>query len=112
MAADVQKFVDAADKTAFAQAATALEAKVLLVRVANWRLLATRDPKGVATFKTNVGKAQQQIAELEKADLPPNLAALLAIGQDAASANIPTHSTRPDPTCCSETSCTTRASLR
>jgi len=40
--------------------------------------LATRDQKGVATFKANVGKAQQQIAELEKAELPQNLAALLA----------------------------------
>jgi len=78
MAADVQKFVDAADKTNFAEAAAALEAKVLLVRVANWRFLATRDQKGVATFKANVGKAQQQIAELEKADLPQNLTALLA----------------------------------
>ncbi len=77
MAADVQKFVDAADKTDFAESAAALESKVLLVRVANWRLLATRDQKGVATFKTNVAKAQQQIALLEKADLPPNLAALL-----------------------------------
>ena len=77
MAADVQKFVDAADKTDFAESAASLEAKVLLVRVANWRLLATRDQKGVATFKTNVAKAQQQIALLEKADLPPNLAALL-----------------------------------
>jgi methyl-accepting chemotaxis protein len=78
MAADVQKFVDAADKTEFAESAAALESKVLLVRVANWRLLATRDQKGVATFKTNVAKAQQQIALLEKADLPQNLAALLA----------------------------------
>jgi len=78
MAADVQKFVDAANKTDFAESAAALEAKVLLVRVANWRLLATRDPKGIATFKTNVGKAQQQIAELQKADLPQNLAALVA----------------------------------
>jgi methyl-accepting chemotaxis protein len=78
MAADVQKFVDAADKTEFAHEASALESKVLLVRVANWRFLATRDQKGVATFKTNVGKVQQQIAELEKADLPKNLAALLA----------------------------------
>ena len=67
MAADVQKFVDAAEKTDFAREAGALEAKVLLVRVANWRTLATRDAKGIATFKTNVGKAQQQIAELEKA---------------------------------------------
>jgi methyl-accepting chemotaxis protein len=78
MAADVQKFVDAADKTNFAESAAALEAKVLLVRVANWRFLATRDQKGVATFKANVGKAQQQIAELEKAELPQNLTALLA----------------------------------
>jgi methyl-accepting chemotaxis protein len=78
MAADVQKFVDAAKETSFAQVANALESRVLLVRVANWRTLATRDAKGLDTFKTNVGKAQQQIAELEKADLPPNLGALLA----------------------------------
>ena len=77
MAADVQKFVDAADKTDFAREAGALEAKVLLVRVANWRTLATRDAKGITTFRTNVGKAQQEIAELEKAALPANLAALL-----------------------------------
>jgi methyl-accepting chemotaxis protein len=78
MAADVQKFVDAAAKTPFEQAAAALESKVLLVRVANWRMLATRDAKGFATFKTNVGKAQQQIAELAKVDLPSDLAAHLA----------------------------------
>jgi methyl-accepting chemotaxis protein len=77
MAADVQKFVDAAQKTEFAHLANALEAKVLLVRVANWRLLATRDPKGVATFKTNVGKAEQQISELEKSSLPQDLVPLL-----------------------------------
>jgi methyl-accepting chemotaxis protein len=78
MAAEVQKFVDAAANTPFEQAAAALESKVLLVRVANWRMLATRDAKGFATFKTNVGKAQQQIAELAKADLPSDLAAQLA----------------------------------
>jgi methyl-accepting chemotaxis protein len=78
MAADVQKFVEAADKTDFTHEANALETKVLLVRVANWRMLATRDAKGLATFKTNVDKAQQQIAALEKAALPSNLAALLA----------------------------------
>jgi len=78
MAADVQKFVEAADKTDFTHEANALETKVLLVRVANWRTLATRDAKGLATFKTNFEKAQQQIAALEKAALPPNLAALLA----------------------------------
>jgi methyl-accepting chemotaxis protein len=77
MAEDVQNFVDAAAKTESASAATVLEAKVLLVRVANWRMLATRDAKGLATFKANAEKAQAQIAVLEKADLPPNLAALL-----------------------------------
>jgi methyl-accepting chemotaxis protein len=78
MAADVQKFVEAADKTDFTHEANALETKVLLVRVANWRMLATRDAKGLITFKTNFEKAQQQIAALEKAALPSNLAALLA----------------------------------
>ena len=78
MAADVQKLVDAADKTNFSQAANALESKVLLVRVANWRLLATRDSKGIATFKANAGKAERQISELENSDLPQNIAVLLA----------------------------------
>src|ERR1035437_5608537 len=77
MAADVQKFVDAAEKTDFSHEANALESKVLLVRVANWRMLATRDSKGIATFKTNFTKAQQQIAEIEKASLPANLATML-----------------------------------
>src|SRR5713101_4399332 len=77
MAADVQKFVDAADKTDFSHEANALETKVLVLRVANWRMLATRDSKGLANFKTNFEKAQQQIAALEKANLPSNLAALL-----------------------------------
>jgi methyl-accepting chemotaxis protein len=78
MASDVQKFVDAAEKTDFSHEANAFETKVLLVRVANWRMLATRDPKGIETFKTNFARAQQQIAELEKVGLPTNLAALLA----------------------------------
>ncbi len=79
MAADVQKFVDAATGTPFAHNANVLESKVLLVRVANWRMLATRDAKGFATFKTNVGKAQEQVASLEKLDLPPELAKQLAV---------------------------------
>jgi methyl-accepting chemotaxis protein len=78
MAADVQNLVDAADKTDFARETSALETKVLLLRIANWRMLATRDSKGLATFKANLGKAQQEIALLEKVDLPSNLTALLA----------------------------------
>jgi methyl-accepting chemotaxis protein len=77
MSAEVQKFVEATDKTAFSMLTEVLEAKVLLVRVANWRFLATRDPKGVAVFKTSIEKARKQIAEIETADLPPNVAAML-----------------------------------
>jgi hypothetical protein len=108
MAADVQKFVDAAAKTEFSHEVSALETKVLLVRIANWRMLATRDSKGLATFKTNIEKAQQQIAELEKANLPSNLAAQLAAVK-ARSGNMPKHLRRPDRTSCSEMNCTTRA---
>jgi len=79
MAADVQKFVDAATGTPLAHNANVLESKVLLVRVANWRMLATRDAKGFATFKTNVGKAQQEVASLEKLDLSPELVKQLAV---------------------------------
>jgi methyl-accepting chemotaxis protein len=79
MAADVQKLVDATDQSSFADDAQAIESKVLLVQIANWRMLATRDPKGLATFKANVGNAQQRIAGLEKADLPADFAALLKV---------------------------------
>jgi methyl-accepting chemotaxis protein len=77
MAADVQKFVEVAEKSDFSQEAGPLETKVLLLRVANWRMLATRDPKGIATFKTNLGKALAHIEALENAGLPPKLASLL-----------------------------------
>jgi methyl-accepting chemotaxis protein len=78
LAADTRKFVDAAHDSPVTQAADELESKILLVRVANWRTLATRDAKGIETFKTNLGKAQQQISGLEGSNLPPNLTALLA----------------------------------
>jgi methyl-accepting chemotaxis protein len=80
LAAEVAKLVEAARSgadRAILQGAADLETEVLLVRIANWRFLATRDPKGTATFKTNVGKAQQQIAALEKADLPQGVRALV-----------------------------------
>jgi methyl-accepting chemotaxis protein len=77
MAADVQKFVDAARGTPFEHNANVLESRVLLVRVANWRTLATRDAKGFPIFKANVAKAQEQIAVLDKLDLTPDLHSLL-----------------------------------
>ena len=75
LAADVQKFVGVAEKTEFSQEAPPLETKVLLLEVANWRMLTTRDPSGIATFKTNLGKALEHVEALESAELPPNLAA-------------------------------------
>jgi methyl-accepting chemotaxis protein len=77
VAADVQNFVDAAEKADFAQGAHSLGTSFLLVRVANWRMLATHDREVVAAFKTSFGKFQQQMTELEKAGLPANLGAML-----------------------------------
>ena len=77
MAADLQKFFDAARETSFVQTASALETEALLIHVSNWRTLATRDPKGLATFKANLEQALQKVAELEKADLPSHLSSLL-----------------------------------
>jgi methyl-accepting chemotaxis protein len=55
-----------------------IETAVLLVRVANWRFLATSDPKGPATFTTNIDKAHAAIAEFEKAAGDAKLTAALA----------------------------------
>ena len=68
--AGMQKLVDALRKTPFALSATALDAEILTVELANWRFMASRELKDVATFKNSVKKAQLQIADLEKYDLP------------------------------------------
>ena len=47
-----------------------LETSILLVRVANWRFLATNDEKGPSTFKNNVLKANTVLASLEKQATP------------------------------------------
>ena len=63
------KLVDDAHKTGDADLyahARDVEVANLLVRVANWRFLATLDPKGPATFKTNVEKAHAALSVLEK----------------------------------------------
>ncbi len=77
LAADVEHFVKAAEGGEFSQEAAPLEAKVLLVQVAGWRMLTTRAPGGVDTFKGNLGRALEHIEALENADLPPRLAAPL-----------------------------------
>jgi methyl-accepting chemotaxis protein len=48
--------------------AAAAESAVLLVRVANWRFLATQDPNGPATFATNAGKAEAALKALRGTD--------------------------------------------
>jgi methyl-accepting chemotaxis protein len=78
MAADVAKLVDAESTTELARRATDIERDVLLVRVANWRFLATKDPNGPATFKTNVEKAQKSIAVLEGSDVSQSVRPLVA----------------------------------
>jgi methyl-accepting chemotaxis protein len=70
LTAGVRKLVDALRKTAFAPSAAALEAEILTVEVANWRFMASRDQKDVATFRNGMKRAQLQIADLEKYDLP------------------------------------------
>jgi methyl-accepting chemotaxis protein len=54
-----------------------VEAGVLLVRVANWRFLATHDPKGPATFKTNLEKANAALAALESVPAAGQLAPVI-----------------------------------
>jgi methyl-accepting chemotaxis protein len=78
MASEIQKLVYAAEGTEFQASANALEVKVLLARVASWRTLATREAKGIETFKANIGQAREQIAAIEKSELPDDLASLLA----------------------------------
>ncbi|KTS04916.1 chemotaxis protein [Methylobacterium radiotolerans] len=56
-----------ADEATLSRAQT-VESAMLLVRVANWRFLATFDPKGPATFATNVEKAEKAMKALRNAD--------------------------------------------
>ena len=55
-----------------------LESRLLLVQIANWRFLALRDTKGPANFRTNVDRASQRLAALEKSPQATELRATLA----------------------------------
>jgi len=80
LTANTSKVVAAATATGDSYVAafvTELEAKILLVRVANWRFLAVRDAKGPATFRTNVDHAQQRLTTLEQEGLPDEVKAAL-----------------------------------
>ncbi len=76
----------------FTSAAATVESAVLLTRVANWRFLATFEPKGPATFAANADKADAAIARIEKVSdgalkplIDPVKAALAAYRTDFAS---------------------------
>jgi methyl-accepting chemotaxis protein len=67
---------------AMVESAASVEAAVLLVRVANWRFMATEDPGGIATFKTNTEHARAAISALQKV-ASADVAALIAPLQSA-----------------------------
>jgi methyl-accepting chemotaxis protein len=67
----------AATERAIAAMITPIEGNTLLMRVANWRFLATRDPKGPEEFKAATEKTNATIANLDKAELPANVRALI-----------------------------------
>ena len=73
LSADLAKVFDGARGTEAFQAAADVERDVLLVRVANWRFLATRDKEGIARFHTSMERVQKTIATLEAGDLPPTV---------------------------------------
>jgi methyl-accepting chemotaxis protein len=78
MVGEIQKFMEAAEKTPFAASAAELENRVLRARLASARLLTTRNSQTIELFKSNFAKVRQQIEELANADLPSNLAAMFA----------------------------------
>jgi hypothetical protein len=61
--AELGKQANEADETA---ATTTVERAMLLVRVANWRFLATRDKAGPATFHTNAAAAARALDAIDK----------------------------------------------
>ena len=73
LTAATSRLVDAVAKSQSAGAiasAGALERAVLLVRVANWRFLATHDAGGPDVFRKNTANAVAAITAFEKLDVP------------------------------------------
>ena len=50
--------------------AARVESDLMLVRIANWRFLATQEPNGEETFADNLAKARASLAALDAASLP------------------------------------------
>ncbi|KMO34235.1 methyl-accepting chemotaxis protein [Methylobacterium aquaticum] len=64
------------------------ESAMLLVRVANWRFLATQDPNGPATFATNAGKAEAAIKTLRGLDSGNAFAQPIRVTEQALAAYV------------------------
>jgi methyl-accepting chemotaxis protein len=75
----------ASNDQAMGDAADKVEAAVLLVRVANWRFIATEDKAGPTTFQNNAEKAHAALAQVQKA-ATPDVAQLITPVQAALSA--------------------------
>jgi methyl-accepting chemotaxis protein len=73
----------ASSDASVSRAAIDIEPAVLLVRVANWRFLATHDASGPATFKANAAKASAAVAALEQGELANAIRPLLAATKTA-----------------------------
>jgi methyl-accepting chemotaxis protein len=73
----------ASGEASLVRGAGEIEPAVLLVRVANWRFLATHDASGATTFKSSAGKASAAIAALEQGELPNAIRPLLAATKTA-----------------------------
>ena len=71
--------VHAKNDPALSDAAGRVESAVLLVRVANWRFLATRDPKGPAVFQTNAQNATAALTAFGKLAGPDEQALATAV---------------------------------
>jgi len=63
-----------------------VQTQILLVRVANWRFLATSDAKGPAVFKTHAEAATAALDAMEKPSVPEDVRKLIAPVRSALTA--------------------------
>jgi methyl-accepting chemotaxis protein len=75
----------ASSNEAAGNAADLVERTVLLVRIANWRFMATEDKGGISTFKTNFENARSALAAMESV-AAPETASLVSPVQTALAA--------------------------
>ncbi|RVU19390.1 methyl-accepting chemotaxis protein [Methylobacterium oryzihabitans] len=81
--ADLVAQLRAGGNAAEAAAAAEVERTVLLVRVVNWRFLATKDPKGRALSAANFANAEAALDKLKPFDLTPGQKAALTAVEGA-----------------------------